>query len=217
MRVVIAGGHGKVALRLTQLLADRGDEPIGLIRSEEQGADIEARGGAWEVVDLESAAVGELADLMEGADAVVFAAGAGPGSGAERKLTVDRNAALLLIDAAKAAGVGRYVMLSAAQVDHYDPDSADVMQVYLRAKSEADAELRASGLDWTIVRPGSLTNDTATGHVQIGVGEHDSVSRADVAAVIAACLHDPASIGHQFEFAAGEVPIEDAIRAPSRA
>ncbi len=216
MRVLIAGGHGQVALRLTQLLADRGDEPIGLVRSAEQGPDIEARGGSFVVADLEAASVGELADRLEGVDAIVFAAGAGPGSGAERKLTVDRNGALILIEAAHAAGVRRYVMLSAAHVDEHDPDSVDVMQVYLRAKSEADAALRASDLDWTIVRPGRLTDEPGSGLIRVGAGDR-SVPRADVAAVIAHCLHDPDTVGVQFDFAAGRVPIEDAIRIPARA
>lgn len=216
MRVVIAGGHGKVALRLTQLLAERGDEPVGLIRDPAQGPDIESRGGTWLPADLEAATIGEVADQLEGADAVVFAAGAGPGSGAERKLRVDRNGALLLMDAAQAAGVRRFVMLSSAHVDEHDPDSPDVMQVYLRAKSEADAALRASNLDWTIVRPSRLTDDTATGRISVGANDR-SVPRSDVAAVIATCLHEPDSIHQQFEFTSGDVPIEDAIRAPARA
>jgi uncharacterized protein YbjT (DUF2867 family) len=214
MRIAIAGGHGQIALQLTELLAKDGDEVIGLVRNPDHEADVAARGGKAAVVDLEQAPPVVVAEAIAGADAVVFAAGAGPGSGAARKLTVDRDAAVTLIEACERAQVRRYVMVSSIGADAYDPDSDDVFQVYLRAKSEADAALRTSGLDWTVVRPGPLTDDEPTGHVHIAEDiSRAAVPRADVAAVLAACLHEPRSIGQQFELASGDVPIPAAVAA----
>jgi hypothetical protein len=144
MRIVIAGGHGKVALILERLLAEAGHEPVAIIRNPDHRADVDARGAAAVVLDLEAASVDEVAQVLKNADAAVFAAGAGPGSGAERKFTVDRDAAILLADAAEAAGVGRLVVISAMNADRFDPASDDVFQQYLRAKSEADASVRAA-------------------------------------------------------------------------
>jgi uncharacterized protein YbjT (DUF2867 family) len=150
--------------------------------------------------------------VVTGADAVVFAAGAGPGSGAARKLSVDRDAAILLADAAEAAGVRRYVMVSAFGADDYDPNSTKVFQVYLRAKAQADADLRGRDLDWTVVRPGRLTNSPATGMVYLGdsIGG-GSVSREDVARVLVHVLDSPLTIGRQFRLVGGSTPISDAI------
>ncbi len=212
MRVVIAGGHGQVALHLTAQLVRRGDQPVGLIRNPAHAADIESIGGAAVVADLETLTPEALADHLAGADAVVFAAGAGPGSGAARKLTVDLGGAVRLIEASRRAGLRRYVMVSAANADEYDPASEDVMQVYLRAKSEADRALRESDLDWTIVRPGRLTDDEATGRVRVaretGLAR---IPRADVAGVLAECLREPRTVGAQFAVVSGEVPIATAI------
>ena len=214
MRIVIAGGHGQIALHLTAELAQRGDEAVGLIRNPAHEADIAARGGTAAVFDLEHDGADALADVIAGADAVVFAAGAGPGSGAARKLTVDLGGATSLVDACHRAGVRRYVMVSAISADRHDPASEDVYQVYLRAKSEADRALRESGLDWTVVRPGGLTNDQPTGLVHIapetGRGQ---IPRADVAAVLAECLRKPATIGSQFEVIGGDVPVAAAVAA----
>ena len=216
MKVVIAGGHGKVALHLTELLAQSGDDPVGLIRNPDHAADIEARGGSAVVADLEREDADAVAGHLEGADAVVFAAGAGPGSGAARKLTVDRDGAVLLIEAARRAGVGRYVMISAIRADDHDPDSEDVFQIYLRAKSEADRALRESDLDWTVVRPGGLTDDAPTGRVHVAArAEHAQIPRADVAAVVAECLRQPATIGAQFDVVSGEIPIAEALTSRS--
>ena len=212
MRVVIAGGHGQVALHLTGQLAGSGDEPVGLIRNPGHAADIEAAGGAAIVADLEEIGADALAGHVSGADAVVFAAGAGPGSGAARKRTVDLGGAIRLIEAARQSGVRRYLMVSAINADAFDPDSPDVFQVYLRAKSEADRALRESGLDWTVVRPGRLTDDEPTGRVQAGPDvARAEIPRADVAGVLAACLRRPGTIGAQFAVVSGEVPIETAV------
>lgn len=212
MRIVIAGGHGQVGLHLIAQLADRGDQPVGLIRNPEHEADIAARGGTGLVVDLENTTAESLGGHLSGADAVVFAAGAGAGSGAQRKRTVDLGAALTLIDACRQADVPRYVMISAAHADEFEPESDDVFQVYLRAKSEADRALRESDLEWTIVRPGRLTNEPATGRVELARdGGDGAIPRADVAALVVVCLHHPSTIGQQFTAIAGDVPLAAAI------
>ncbi|SHH27261.1 NAD(P)H-binding [Jatrophihabitans endophyticus] len=214
MRVVIAGGHGKIALLLARRLAAAGHHAVGLIRNADHEADVVAAGGEAVVLDLETRTVDDVAAALVGADAVVFAAGAGPGSGPERKLTVDRDGAVNLARAAAAARVSRYVLVSAIATDDFDADSEDVYQVYKRAKSEADAAVRASDLDWTIVRPGGLTDDPATGRVRVAeTVERAKIPRDDVAAVVLACLEEPATVGRQFELVAGDTPIGEALAA----
>lgn len=215
MRVVIAGGHGKIALILEKLLAERGDTAVGLVRNPAQVPDLQAIGAQAAVLDLERSTVAEVAEVLRGADAVVFAAGAGPGSGVERKQTVDRDAAILFADAAEAAGVNRYVMVSAISADDRSLDDSydEVFRAYIRAKAEADADVRGrAGLRSTIVRPGRLTDEAGTGRVQIaesiGRGE---IPRADVAAVLLAALDDPGTAGRTFELIGGDTPISDAL------
>jgi nucleoside-diphosphate-sugar epimerase len=215
MRVVIAGGHGKIALLTEQLLAARGDSVAGLIRNPSQAADLEAVGAEAVVLDLESASVDEVAERLAGADAVVFAAGAGPGSGIDRKTTVDRDAAILLADAAEAAGVRRYLMVSAMGADRRDAqESSDpVFAAYLAAKAAADEAVRGrSGLDTTIVRPGLLTDEPATGRVRVADWTgRGSIPRADVAAILVALLDAPATGGVTFELISGDMSIEEAV------
>jgi uncharacterized protein YbjT (DUF2867 family) len=220
MRVVIAGGHGQIALILERLLADRGDTAIGLIRNPDHVADVEATGAEAVVVDLEEATVAEIAAHVQGADAVVFAAGAGPGSGAARKQTVDCDAAILLADAAETAGVRRYVMVSAMGADVEAPDEIGdpVFVAYLRAKGHADDVIRGrDALNVTVVRPGHLTNDAGTGRVELSdqTGRGD-VPRDDVAAVLVAVLDSPATAGRTFELISGETPIADAVTRSTR-
>lgn len=213
MRVVIAGGHGQIALLLEQRLAERGDETVGIVRNAGHIDDLAAVGATAVVADLETSQVDAVAEIVTGADAVVFAAGAGPGSGAPRKLTVDRDAAILLADAAVATGVRRYLLVSAMRADEADPNSGDVFQIYLRAKAAADADLRGRDLDWTIVRPGRLTNDPGTGRVRLG--EHvpyGEIPRADVAAVLAGALTEPATVRRQFDVVSGDTPVDAALR-----
>ncbi|KIZ13386.1 NAD(P)H-binding protein [Streptomyces natalensis] len=215
MRIVIAGGHGQIALRLERLLAGRGDEVAGIIRRPEQAGDVLAAGGEPVVCDLESATVEDVARHLEGADAAVFAAGAGPGSGTERKDTVDRGAAALFADAAEAAGVRRFLVVSSMGADREPPEGTDpVFAAYLRAKGAADADVRArAGLDWTILRPGRLTNDPGTGLVTLAdaTGRGD-VTRDDVAAVLAELLAQPATAGRTLELIEGDVPAAEAVR-----
>ncbi len=211
MRVVIAGGHGQIAQHLERALAARGDQPVGVVRNPEHRPDLEQAGADAVVLDLEQATVDELAAVLKGADAVVFAAGGGPNSGVARKETVDKGAAVLLADAAERAGVRRYAMVSSMGTGRADPDSDDVFQVYLRAKKAADDDLRARDLDWTIVHPGRLTDDEPTGKVQVGSLSRGDVTRADVAAVLAAVLHDPSTIGKDFDLLNGDQDVAAAL------
>lgn len=212
MRIVVAGGHGQIALHLERMLAESGDQPVGLVRNPDHVADLEAVGAEAVVLDLEKASAAEVAGVVHGADAVVFAAGGGPKSGPERKDTVDRGAAALLADAAEQAGVRRYVMVSSMGTDDVDRDSDDVMQVYLRAKAAADEDLRNRDLDWTIVKPGRLTDTDGSERVlagpDVGYGE---IPRADVAATLLGALRTPATIGKQFNLVSGSQPIPDAL------
>src|SRR3954451_4581103 len=219
MRVVIAGGHGKIALILERLLAQRGDSVAGFIRNPAQAADLEAVGAEPLIVDLEQASVDEVAKHLDGADAVVFAAGAGPGSGAARKETVDRDAAILLADAAEAAKVTRYVMVLSTGADADVPDTRDpVFTAYLRAKGMADDNVRArTALQSTIVRPGHLTNDPGTGRVQIADQTlSGSVPRQDVAAVLLALLRRAGTVGQTFQLISGNPPIAEAVTTSPR-
>ena len=211
MRVVIAGGHGQIALLLERMLAERGDAAVGVVRNADHVADVEEAGAEAVLLDLEKTDVKSLADVLSGADAVVFAAGGGPASGAARKETVDKGAAVLLADAAERAGVRRYVMVSSMGTENADPVSDDVFQVYLRAKKAADDDLRARDLDWTVVRPGRLTDDPPGGRVQVGTLARGSIPRADVAAVLAAVLTTESTIGTTFDLLEGNQTIDAAL------
>lgn len=219
MRIVIAGGHGRIALRLERLLAARGDEVAGMVRRPGQAGDLLAAGAEPVVCDLETAAVADVARHLEGADAVVFAAGAGPGSGAARKETVDRAAAVLFADAAEAAGVRRFVVVSSMGADREPPEGTDpVFAAYLRAKGAADTDIRSrAGLDWTILRPGRLTDEPGTGRVTLAAGTtgRGDVPRDDVAAVLAALLSEDerGSVGLTLELIGGDTPVAEAVRA----
>jgi uncharacterized protein YbjT (DUF2867 family) len=209
-RVVVAGGHGQIALLLHRELAARGHAVRALIRNPEHAADVKAAGAEPVVCDMEVES--DLSPVVAGADAVVFAAGAGPGSGPERKQTVDLGAAIKLIRACQAAGVERYLMVSA--MGAADPTAGpDAMVPYLKAKAGADEALRESGLAYTIVRPGRLTDAPATGRVIVGERlERGEITRADVATVLAECLGIAASVDQTFDVLAGETPIADALR-----
>ncbi len=214
MRIVIAGGHGQIALRLERLLAGRGDEVAGIIRKAEQGDDLREAGAEPVLLDLESASVEEVAECLRGADAAVFAAGAGPGSGSARKDTVDRGAAVLFADAAVQAGVRRFVVVSSMGADpKHEGDEA--FDVYQRAKGEADAYVRGlDALDWTILRPGMLTNDAGTGLVRLEAHTgRGPIPRDDVAAVLAELLDTPATAGLTLELVSGSAPVSVAVKS----
>jgi uncharacterized protein YbjT (DUF2867 family) len=208
--IVIAGGHGQIALRLARVLSARGDAVRSLIRNPSHADDVRAAGGEPVVADME--ALDDLAPFVEGADAVAFAAGAGPGSGPARKQTVDLGAAVKLRDAALAAGARRYLMVSSMGAG--DPArGSGAMRPYLEAKAAADAALAGSELDWTIVRPGALTNDPGTGLVEVApkLGRRGSITRDDVAALLATCLDEPRTVGATFEALQGDTPIAEAL------
>lgn len=210
MDVAIAGGHGKIALRLGKMLSSEGSRVRGLIRNPDQAEDLLAAGVEPTLCDLEGP--NDVGTAIRGAEAVVFAAGAGPGSGAERKRTMDLGGALKLIEAARLEEVGRYVIISAMGAAHPPSDNGDAFSAYLRAKAEADRALKASGLGYTIVRPGRLTDAEPTGRVAIGADlPRGEISRDDVAAVLAAVLSAPNAVGRTFDLISGETPIEMAV------
>ncbi|MFC3502973.1 SDR family oxidoreductase [Micromonospora krabiensis] len=215
MRVVIAGGHGKIAQLVEAELAGRGDTAVGLIRNPDHAAALTAAGAEPVVCDLEHTTAADLAAHLTGADAVVFAAGAGPGSGAARKDTVDRAAAALLADAAQHAGVRRYLLVSSMGVEGPPaPDTDPVFAAYLRAKKAAEDDLTARDLDWTVLRPGRLTDDPPTGRIALARHvDRGAVSRADVARVLVALLDRPASAGRILELVGGDTPLDDAVTA----
>lgn len=214
-RVIVFGGHGRIALLLASLLAARGDEVTGVIRNPEHAADVEAAGASPLVADVERMDVDALADIIRGHDAVVWSAGAGGGDPA-RTYAVDRDAAQRSMDAAEQAGVERYVMVSwiGSTAQHGVPEG-DSFFPYADAKWAADEHLRASGLAGTILGPGSLTFDDPTGRIRIDPEGKGAVSRADVAAVIVAALADPGTIGRTIRFGNGDaessLPIAEAL------
>jgi uncharacterized protein YbjT (DUF2867 family) len=214
LEVAVVGGHGQVALRLLRLLSERGDRARGLIRNQDHAADVEATGATAVGADIENLDADGIARSIAGVDAVVFAAGAGPRSGPARKRTVDYGGAVKLIDAAQRNDISRYVMVSAIGVNRPERWS-DQMRPYLEAKAKADAELTDSGLDYTIVRPGGLTDDPGTRMVDAAesLDRYGRIPRDDVAATLVACLDEPATVRKGFDLLAGETPIEDALAA----
>lgn len=210
MDVVIAGGHGKVGRALGRMLAERGDRARGLIRNPDHQNDLRSIGVEPVVCDLE-ADDADVSAAIAGADAVVFAAGAGPGSGPERKWTVDYGGAATLIAAAEQAGVRRYAIVSSMGAGN-PPTDDDAFSIYLQAKAKADRELMASGLDWTVVRPGHLTDDPGTGRIHAAPSvQRGEIPREDVAATLVALLDHDNTIGVVFEEVGGQTPIDQAV------
>ncbi len=210
MDVLVAGGHGKIARRLLRLLARDGHTARGLIRNADHAADLESDGAHPVLCDLEH---DDLRPHVGGADAIVFAAGAGAGSGPERKRTVDLGGAVKCIEAAQELGVARFLLVSSMgtrDVEH----AAEGMRPYLQAKADADTALETSGLDWTIVRPGMLTDEPGTGRVDLApaLARRGEIPRDDVALVLLRCLAAPNTIRAQFELLSGDVPVEEAVR-----
>lgn len=209
MDVAVAGGHGKVGIRLLRLLADRGHRARGLIRNPDHAIELHNVGAEAVVCDIEER--DDISDCVRGADAVVFAAGAGPGSGPERKRTVDHGGAVKLIEAAKENGIDRYLMVSAIKVDRPE-EWSEPMVPYYEAKRDADEALMQSGLTYTIVRPGGLTDGVGTGLVEVGFGlERGEIPRDDVAATLLFTLGATNTYGQAFDVVSGDDPVEDAI------
>lgn len=213
--VAVVGGHGQIARLLHPLLQQAGHTPVALVRKPEQAEALEAEGVATRYLDLEQGGPDDLDKAFEGCDAVVFAAGGGPDGNLERKRTVDLEGSTRSVDAAQRVGVRRFVQISAIGVDDPLPaDTEPVWRAYVEAKRDADAHLRASGLDWTVIRPGRLTDDPATGSVALGEDvERGDVTRADVAAVVAAVLADERSVGRLWNLVGGDTPVDDAVAA----
>lgn len=213
-RIIVFGGHGKVALQLARILTERGDQVSSVFRNPDQSDDVAATGAKPVVADIERLDTDALADLVTGHDAVVFSAGAGGGD-PDRTYAVDRDAAIRVIDATAQACIKRFVMVSyfGAGPDHGVPQD-DPFFAYAQAKAAADTHLRDSDLDWTVLGPGRLTLEPATGKIALRDGnrpENDSVSRADVALVAAAALADDSTIRRTIEFTNGDIPIAEAL------
>jgi nucleoside-diphosphate-sugar epimerase len=218
MKIAIAGGHGKIALLTAQQLTGRGDEVLSLVRNADHEDEVRAAGATPVQADLEQLDADALAERISGSDAVIFAAGAGPNSGIERKDSVDRGAAVLLADAAERAGIRRYLLVSSMGVegvrDGATPEGvSEVFVAYLRAKLAAEDDLRARALDWTVLRPGALTDDPATGSVQLSPdAPRGDVPRPDVAAVLVALLDEPRSAGTVLQLTGGSTPVAEAVQ-----
>lgn len=213
-KVAIVGGHGQVARHLLVVLRRAEHTPVALVRNDDYREELEGRGAEVRLLDIEADDGSRFGEAFDGCDAVVFAAGGGPDGNVERKRSVDLGGSLKSIEGARAAGISRFVQISAINVDDPLPDDADpVWKAYVEAKRDADQALRDSGLDWTIIRPGKLTDDPATNHVALGPDvERGEVTRADVASVVAAVLDEDSSIRQQWNLVNGDVPVHDAIR-----
>jgi uncharacterized protein YbjT (DUF2867 family) len=214
-KIAIVGGHGQVARHLLVELRRTEHTPVALVRKEEYREELESRGAEVRILDIEQQDAEAFATVFDGCSAVVFAAGGGPDGNVERKRTVDLEGSLKSIEGARIAGISRFVQVSAIGVDEPLPDDAgEVWKAYVEAKRDADASLRESGLAWTIIRPGTLTDDPATGTVTLAeTVDRGEVTRADVAAVVAAVLDDAGTVGHQWELVGGDTPVADALRA----
>lgn len=209
MNITIVGGHGKIAMLLHPILKKKGHHIRAIIRNENQAVELRKAGAEPVICDIEKEM--DLSEAVGDADAVLFAAGAGPGSGAVRKWTVDRDGAIKLIKAAKDLGIRRYLLISAMDLDK--PRGDEVFQTYQKAKAEADETLRNSGLDFTIVKPGQLTNDPGTGQVNLAPRvSKGKIPRQDVAAVLAEIIETPELSGYQLELTSGKMDIQDAVR-----
>jgi uncharacterized protein YbjT (DUF2867 family) len=213
MRVAIVGGHGQIARRLHPLLVTAGHQPVALVRNERHRAELDAAGAEVRLLDIEKDDAAAFGRAFDGCEAVVFAAGGGPDGNKERKRTVDLEGSLKSIEGARLAGIRRFVQVSAIDVDRpVAADASEVWQAYVEAKRDADAALRGTDLDWTILRPGRLTDEGPTGLVALGPDvARASVPRADVAALLAAVLDSPSTIGQQWNLVSGDTPIADAI------
>lgn len=215
MGIGIVGGHGKIALQLHPLLLAAGHTPVALVRREEYRADLEALGAEVRILDIEDSDDEDFVTALRGCDAVVFTAGGGPDGNVDRKRTVDLEGSLKSIAAAEQSGIRRFVQVSAINVDAPLPDDVgEVWAAYVAAKRDADAALRESSLDWTIIRPGRLTDEPGTGSVALGADvPRAEVPRADVAAVLAAVLDDDRTVGQQWNLVSGDSPVADAVDA----
>ena len=216
-RIAIVGGHGQVARHLLVELRRTEHTPVALVRNEAYREELESRGAELRLLDIEQQDADEFASAFEDCDVVVFAAGGGPDGNLERKRTVDLEGSLKSIEGARKAGIDRFVQVSAIGVDDPLPDdTGEVWRAYVEAKRDADAALRDSGLAWTILRPGRLTDEPATGLVALGSAvERGDIPRADVAAVLAAVIDQERTVGKQWDLVSGETPVPEAVQSAS--
>lgn len=214
-RIAIVGGHGQIARHLIPLLADRGHEPVALVRNEDYFDDLRALGAEPRHLDIEKAGPLEFPAPFEGCEAIVFAAGGGPDGNVERKRTVDLWGSLGSIGVAKHLGIRRFVQISAIGIDRAaDPSRGEAWAAYVDAKREADEALRETDLDWTIVRPGRLTDEPAIGRVSLGVTiPRADIPRADVAATLAEVIDDERTYRQQWNLVTGKTPVAEAVDA----
>lgn len=217
-RIAVVGGHGKIARLLHPLLLQAGHQPVALVRRQEQADRLAEHGVESRLLDIEGDGEEAFAAAFEGCGAVVFAAGGGADGNIERKRSVDLEGSLKSIAGAGAAGISRFVQVSAISVDEPLPDDTEpVWRAYVEAKRDADAALRASDLAWTIIRPGRLTDDPATDRVLLAEeADRGDITRADVAAVLAAVVDDQRSVGRQWTLVAGDASVPDALAAATR-
>ncbi len=213
-RIAIVGGHGQIARHLLVELRRSEHTPVALVRKEEYRDELESRGAEVRLLDIEQQDADAFAAAFEGCDAVVFAAGGGPDGNIERKRTVDLEGSLKSIEGARKAGIQRFVQISAISVDDPIPDdTGDVWRAYIEAKRDADVALRGSDLAWTIIRPGRLTDEPATGLVALGPDvQRGDIPRADVAAVVAAVVGLDSTVGQQWNLVSGPTPVAEAVR-----
>lgn len=212
--IAVVGGRGQVARHLHPLLVAAGHTPVALVRDDRDREELEHLGAEVRILDIEHSDLTDFRRAFAGCDAVVFAAGGGPDGNAERKRTVDLEGSLKSIEGARTGGISRFVQVSAIGVDEPLPeDTPPVWRAYVEAKRDADEALRGSGLEWTVLRPGRLVDDPPTGLVRLaGRVERGDVPRADVAAVVVACLEDAGSVGQQWELVSGDTPVPEAVR-----
>lgn len=212
-RIAIVGGHGKIAQQLIGQLTDHGHAPVALVRSPDQATAVAELGAEPYRLDIERDDVDAFAAAFDSCQAVVFTAGAGNDGSVERKRTVDLNGSLKSIRAAEQTGIRRFLQVSAINVDT-DPeaDAAPAWHAYIEAKRDADIALRSSALEWTIIRPGRLTDGPGAGLIELGPSlERGEVARADVAYLLALALDEPRSAGHQWDLVGGNIPVDEAL------
>ncbi len=212
-KVIVIGGHGKVAQIATPLLINEGYEVTSVIRNPDQVPDIEALGATPAVYDITNLSTEQFADLLSGHDAVIWSAGAGGGS-PERTYAIDRDAAITSIGAAEKAGVKRYVMVSyfGAGPDHGVPEDHSFF-AYAESKAAADEALSASDLEWTILGPSTLTLDKGQDSIDTAATKAGKVARATVANVIAQTVFNDATVRRMINFNEGNTPISAALKA----
>lgn len=216
MKVAIIGANGGVGTFLGEILAKRGDNPVGYIRDAAQAPALEKLGMQTEIADLMETTIEEYAQLLEDTDAIVFTAGAG-GAGVDLTKAVDGEGVRKMIAAAQMAEVKRFLLVSAFPDAGRDQETTESFELYMKVKRQADVDLVHSKLAWTILRPGTLTDNPGTGQVDLGQAiSYGEVPREDVAGVLAELLKHPETTYSILELTEGDLSIEDAVLKQNR-